>query len=269
MSKLIRHEFRSTARLMLPLYLLLLVSGLFLSLVTGNTGLVEKLNLFFLLIFFASLFGIGFMCLFILIRRFYTNTMTDRAYLTMTLPLNVHEFIWGELIISLIWFLLSALAIGCIGILCLTVSGMLSLPDSFQELSFLFTDMKQLIAQSGIRWIWVMLFGMECFVGGIAAVLSYCLRFYLAMVCGQMFHRHRLALSVVCYLLIGALLSALFLFCMYLLSHSNISVTDANIHSEVRLVLFLGLGFDLAALAAAALQYFPTAALLKNKLNLI
>jgi len=269
MSKLIRHEFRATARLMLPFYLALLVSGLFISLITGNTGLVEKLNLLFILIFFAALFGIGFMCLFILFSRFYTNTMTDRAYLTMTLPLSVHEFVWGELIISAVWFLLSALVVGVIGILCLTVSGMLTLPPMIEGFTVYAREINRLLTESGIRWIWVVLFGLECLVGGITAVLAYCLRFYLAMACGQMFNRHRLALSVVCYLLIGAVLSALFLFVIYLLTRCNISVTDANVHSEVRLVLLLGLGCDLAALAVGAIQYFPTVAILKNKLNLI
>ena len=51
----------------------------------------------------------GVMSLVVMIQRFYKNVLGDEGYLTLTLPVNVHEILWSKLIVSFVWFLATGL----------------------------------------------------------------------------------------------------------------------------------------------------------------
>mgnify|MGYP006988889638 CR=1 FL=1 len=47
----------------------------------------------------------------LMVSRFYRNLLRNEGYLMFTLPVSAHALVWSKLIVSLVWFLLTALLI--------------------------------------------------------------------------------------------------------------------------------------------------------------
>ena len=127
LSKLLRHEFRATGRIMLPVYALLLVScggctlfGRLLGRYPESTVL-SVVQTVFATLFGVTTFGMLLLTLVLMVYRFYKNLMTDEGYLMFTLPVSRSQLIWSKLLVALVWSVLStvlaALAFLCIRIL--------------------------------------------------------------------------------------------------------------------------------------------------------
>ena len=101
LGKLIKHEFRATGRIMLPL----LGAELLLSVLAGlsirgldrmeNMGFLGVTYVLTLVVFFLGLFALGVVAFVLMIQRFYKNLLRDEGYLAMTLPVSVDEQIWA------------------------------------------------------------------------------------------------------------------------------------------------------------------------------
>ena len=110
LGKLMKHEFRATGRIMLPL----LGAELLLSVLAGFSvrGLerIENMNflgvtyILTLAVFFLGLFALAVVAFVLMIQRFYRNLLRDEGYLAMTLPVSVDEQIWAKLLVSFVWF---------------------------------------------------------------------------------------------------------------------------------------------------------------------
>ncbi len=112
LGKLLKYEWRATARVLLPLYGIFLVASLLLniairfsfSLISGLIGL--------------AYFGVGVACvvmtLILLIQRFDGNLLRGEGYLMFTLPVSVAKLILSKLIIALFWGIIGGV-IGGIG----------------------------------------------------------------------------------------------------------------------------------------------------------
>ena len=114
--KLLKHEFRATGRIMLPIYLILLVTAVGSNLAGRGMmdGRSEALNILGVLIIMAfgfAICGALLMAFVLMIQRFYKNLLQDEGYLMFTLPVSVHQHIWSKLIVSAVWFIATVLAI--------------------------------------------------------------------------------------------------------------------------------------------------------------
>ena len=114
LGKLLKHEFRATARTMLPMFgvvvLLSVLANLgFAQIADAENGALDILFGLFIFAFFLGLFTMGVMAMVVMIQRFYKNVLGDEGYLTLTLPVNVHEIVWSKLIVSFVWFLATGL----------------------------------------------------------------------------------------------------------------------------------------------------------------
>ena len=82
LGKLIKHEFRATGRILLPVYLVMLLTA---ALVRGFQVLTEQtagefmraLAVLSVLLFSAAVFGGSILAFVLMIYRFYKNLMTD------------------------------------------------------------------------------------------------------------------------------------------------------------------------------------------------
>ena len=113
LSKLLRHEFRATGRIMLPVYALLLVScggctlfGRLLGRYPESTVL-SVVQTVFATLFGVTTFGMLLLTLVLMVYRFYKNLMTDEGYLMFTLPVSRSQLIWSKLLVALVWSVLS------------------------------------------------------------------------------------------------------------------------------------------------------------------
>ena len=202
LGKLIKHEFRATARIMLPvmgaLLALALLANLSIRGLIGGASDVLFLRIVFILI--VVFFGIGIvvtavMAIVIMVSRFYRNLLKDEGYLMFTLPVSVHELIWSKLIVSTVWFLAAALLI----FLVLTLTA-INLSNTNLEMIIQgfpsWAEIRSFLDENGIRGQVNMLLFQGVLTVLLASVVT-CLHFYASMALGHMFSKNKVLLSIV------------------------------------------------------------------------
>ncbi len=115
LGKLLKHELRATAHTMLPIFgVMLLVSAMAnvcarLMNGPGNTPVVLSIIFTLVVILFGvGLLAIGFVTVFIMVRRFRDNLLRDEGYIMHTLPVSVHAQIWSKVLVSSLWYAASS-----------------------------------------------------------------------------------------------------------------------------------------------------------------
>lgn len=208
--KLLKHEFRATGRIMLPLFgILLLVSvGANFSsrgMLNSDSSLLRTLGTIFIMLFIVGIFAVGIISFVLMINRFYKNLLQDEGYVMMTLPVCVHQQIWSKLIVSTVWF---AATVVVIGLSCCIMAfdirfvgdlwhGFLNLLDYAVRINHL-----DLVANGAA-------FAVELLLLCVLGSFGLCLRFYSAMSIGFSFPNHKGLLSVAFYIATGIALQIL------------------------------------------------------------
>ena len=208
LGRLIKHEFRATARIMLPvmgaLAALALLANLSMRGLADNITDVPILRVFLVLIvvfYGIAIVAAAVMAVVLMVTRFYRNLLKDEGYLMFTLPVSVHELIWAKLIVSLVWFTATGLLI-C---LLITLTG-LNLSASNLEMILRElpsrAEIRQMLDGLGIRGLLNTMI-LQGVLGVLLGSVSTCLHFYAAMSLGHMFTKNKVLLSVVFYVLIS------------------------------------------------------------------
>ncbi len=196
LGKLLKQDFRATARIMLPLYVAVPVLGLFTNLIThlceNQDGfLINAISMLVSFVFSLSLIAAVVTTIVLMVLRFYRNLMTDEGYLMFTLPVSTTELIFSKLIVSVVWFL-GTFAVDALGML---LSGMLGGYEDFVRFRFAFTfnvPYNSPITQAQAGWLAA---GVVVLV--ILCGLALCLMTYAAMAIGQSFKKNKGLMSVV------------------------------------------------------------------------
>ena len=195
LSKLLRHEFRATGRIMLPVYALLLVScggctlfGRLLGRYPESTVL-SVVQTVFATLFGVTTFGMLLLTLVLMVYRFYKNLMTDEGYLMFTLPVSRSQLIWSKLLVALVWSVLSTVLAALAWMAEISVVG--------RENVFSLRSLRQHLSGNltGCAAALVVLCLVSCLVSF--------LKFYAAISLGHSFSNHKVLLSVVFYIGFG------------------------------------------------------------------
>jgi hypothetical protein len=202
LGKLMKHEFRATARIMLPvmgaMVALALLANLSIRGLAGNLSDVPMLRILFVLIiifFSVAVVATAVMALVIMVSRFYRNLLKDEGYLMFTLPVSVHELIWSKLIVSLVWFLAT-------GLLIFLVMALMALNLSHTNLQMIleqfpsWSEILRWLDEAGVRGQ-VITFLVQIVLGTLIGIFAVCLHFYGAMALGHMFSKDKVLLSIV------------------------------------------------------------------------
>ena len=202
LGKLMKHEFRATARIMLPVMgamaALALLANLSIRGLAGNLSDVPMLKILFTLIiifFGAAVVATVVMSLVIMVSRFYRNLLKDEGYLMFTLPVSVHELIWSKLIVSLVWFLGTGLLI----FLVMTLMALNLSHTNLQMILEQFPSWSEILGwldEAGVRGQ-VITFLVQIVLGTLIGIFALCLHFYGAMALGHMFSKDKVLLSIV------------------------------------------------------------------------
>ena len=110
LSKLIKHEFRATSRIMWPVFLgMLALTALmrFSQLLLNGEHIPWLLQLIGVLLVIGFVMGLGalaFAPLVLSAVRWRDHVLKDEGYLTLTLPVSVHELLASKLIVSAVWY---------------------------------------------------------------------------------------------------------------------------------------------------------------------
>ncbi len=213
LGKLLKHEFRATGRVMLPvLGVLVFVSLLFnlsVRFYSGSSSLL--LNILFGLVVFSFIAGIiaaEIIALVLMINRFYKNLLGEEGYLMHTLPANVHELVWSKIIVSFVWFLVTNLLIILIGlgsVLFLSGTDLGQVFRDFPAWSEIWAELRAYevyprhLVVLGLEYLLLIL------LGGVAT----CLHFYAAMALGHTVANHKGLFSVLFFIGISMFFSIL------------------------------------------------------------
>ncbi|MBR5342877.1 MAG: hypothetical protein IK149_03135 [Oscillospiraceae bacterium] len=204
LGQLIKHEFRATARRMLPALGVLALLGLlanlsFRILDSGFGGTPLRILLvLFIIAFFIGMIVAWVMALVMMISRFYRNLLGDEGYLMFTLPTNTHALIWSKLIVSTVWFIATALLI----FLLMMLTGANLARMNGEDLAGIFHSMGEgleFLRTLGVTNGSLILLGLEFVAAVVVTSLTTCLQFYAAMGLGQMSDNHKGLWSVLAF----------------------------------------------------------------------
>ena len=115
--KLFKYDFMNIGKKLIPFYIAALVIGIInrFLLLTTDISRMERENNFLAMFgspllyfaYFAVVFGIFCMTVFVIITRYSSSIYGNEGYLTNTLPLKPSQIIWAKLINFLIWIFIS------------------------------------------------------------------------------------------------------------------------------------------------------------------
>ena len=195
--KLMKHEFRATGRVLLPLFGILLLAALAARFSVGflletDSWFLNLVGSLLTLAFFLAILAVCLMALITMVNRFRTNLLGDEGYIMFTLPASVHQQIWSKLIVSAVWFIATGLAVVAAGFILVAQQGFwLEIRRGFAEI---FRHLTAYYAFNGTAFLFELL--ALIFVG--CCVL--CLEFYAAMAIGHSFAAHKVLYSVLSFL---------------------------------------------------------------------
>ncbi|MCR4604645.1 MAG: hypothetical protein K5639_01460 [Eubacterium sp.] len=200
LGKMIKHEFKATARLYVPLFILVVVLTPLLSLLFRLGDSIGENSLAGTILSGISVGGFILMIVafcvsaFIYVMvRFYKTVATSEAYLTFCLPVNQHHVVISKLVVATVWQVLSiALSIASIYVMLL-IKGIIK-PGTVS--AFLHQMIPMADGSESSLPGYLIKFGVLLLFAMIASTLSV----YLAICLGQTFNEHRVILSFVCYM---------------------------------------------------------------------
>lgn len=290
LNKLLKHEFKATARFFLPVYIifaaLLIVQRLSLVLVVNVNSEIQLLNLIIgfvsgllTLITVLSLIAMLACPLVYAMVRFWKNMTGDEGYLTHTLPVTTGKNILAKLIASEAWFVVTAVFTILCGLLYLLSMDAAGLGRFFRELGIVWDA----VAAYGAAG-WAITILVLIVLAILTQLANNLLTVFDAMSIGQTANKHKLLASggayigimtATSFLLQAVMLGVVFLFGEQIFLHmERISITPAtpNIAAAVpQLAQFL-CGVMLLAILAncalTALHFFLSRHFLSKKLNL-
>ena len=194
LGKLMKYEFRATARYFLPVYGGLIVAALLFRL---NNNVLDRIANDHIVSVLSGLLGtvygmlvIGLLALtfIISVRRFSRNLLGSEGYLMFTLPAKTSDNIFGKMIPSAVWGIGSALII--------ILSILLLIPE------FRLIDLPRLIKE-GLNYInielgfWnTFIFIVELLVMVIISVCSNLMSIYFCLSVGQLANEHKFLAAV-------------------------------------------------------------------------
>ena len=201
--KLLKHEFRATGRIMLPLYLILLATAIGANfstrgLLETDLKVLDLLGGLLVMAFAVAIIAVCVMSMVVMVQRFYKNLLQDEGYVMMTLPVSVHQQVWSKLIVSAVWFALTIVMVclACL-IMAFDVDLVQQIAAGFRELfQEIYRNLSTYYAINGTAIVAEFL--VLCFVGCCAM----CLQFYAALAIGHSFPNHKMAWSVLWFFLI-------------------------------------------------------------------
>lgn len=265
--KLMKHEFRATGRIMLPMYLILLVTAVGANLATkgflsSRYPVVEVIYALLAISFGFAIFGVFILSFVLMLQRFYKNLLQDEGYLMLTLPVSIHQHIWAKLIVSSVWFIATMIMVTLASmIMAYDVRVLREVPGA---ISIFFHGMRLLSPHEALNGSALLI---ESGVLFFLMLVAFCLQFYAALAAGHSLPAHKMAASVAFFFV--------FLFAIIFLGSSLMIAADEwNLfHFEwdpdpltaVHVAMLIANGF---VVAYGAIFYGITTFFLKRRLNL-
>lgn len=201
LGKLIKHEFKDTMRLFLPIFGLIAVLtpifSLMMSLGRNYEGLsgdkAYGLDVVFgsgIVGYILLLFGLMIVTQILIVIRFYRTMTSTEAYLTFTLPAKTHSILFSKWLVAMVWYIISCI----LALVSVLTVFLIATPVTLDQIGYILrSTFTFLNTQDLIMMILLFLFIL------ISLSLTI-LRMYTSVMIGQLAKTHRVALSIGVYL---------------------------------------------------------------------
>lgn len=204
--RLVKYDFRSMFKqfgFIWPAALVLaLVNHFTLSGLDSTSAVGETTAGMAMLVYVAILMAMFVITMIFVIQRFFKGLLGDEGYLMHTLPVKPRQLIASKLLAAVAATLLS-IAVAILSILLIApFQWVHELGDLFRGLGYLFTHWS-IHATHGVLFI------LEFVLFLCVGMAQGYLQLYLAMALGHLFNRNRVAMSVVAYVAINAVMGTL------------------------------------------------------------
>lgn len=271
LGKLMKYEFKATARIFLPVYAVLVALCL-IGRVAGNFENFSDNILFVIgvMLIAAAFCAVAVVTFVLILKRFWDNLLGREGYLMHTLPARSWELILSKLFTSAIWCLCSVL----VALLSIFLLAGAAIQLSFNgELLGTLREAFAAIREHELLGVMIRFFA-EFLVLLIIGCLAAILMMYLAMSIGQLVNRYRVWAAIGSYVGISILLSLLEdalgkLLDLRFVATSGAAANWMNVYGEAiraasnAMLWAIGIG-----LVETAVFFFATNYLLSRRLNL-
>lgn len=190
LKKLLKYEFKATARTYGGMYLALLAASvLFGGSVRRwngtNSDTYSTLVGLLSLVYTAVIIGTVVVTIMTIVQRFYRNLLGREGYLMHTLPVTEAQLVGSKLISGTVWSVCSIFAAGLsFGILAILMMAEIDLLD---QLPWMLSQLREAFARYDMVFWEMMLFsGLVCFVRMVSAIAC----IYAACMVGHQFKNH-------------------------------------------------------------------------------
>ena len=190
--KLIKHEFRATSRIMWPVFLgMLALTALmrFSQLLLNGRHIPWLLQLIGVLLVIGFMVGLGalaFAPLVLSAVRWRDHVLKDEGYLTLTLPVSLHQLLISKLIVSAVWYA-AAFIVGLLSLL-IAASGWSTfqyVPDFFNDVFTAFFEMEASLRGHALLIL------LELLGNFVMTISAASLVVYAAFSIGYSFNKHK------------------------------------------------------------------------------
>lgn len=259
LSTLLKHEFKATARLLVPLYIILLCTTIVNRIIVGLEifeGVFGFVSSFLIIAYILLIIGIISVTFLLMIIRFYKNLLTDEGYLMFTLPTKPHQLINSKLIITSFWTIFSIIAItGSLFVVFIT-------PERYDMMrEILRSAMDEL--NTGFSGNWLLLI-VEFIIMCITCLIANILLIYVSIAVGQLFTGHKIIGSFISYVAISTVLQIFMIIFTFIFGFFFVdSINDISTIPNLLFPLCI-----LITLVVCILFYVTTNYILTKKLNL-
>lgn len=218
--KLIKHEFKATAKIMGLLYAAMILLSLLTRLsdnLPSDNAILEAVQRFLIATYVIALIGVGIVSTVILLYRFYTNMLKDQGYLTHTLPVKMWQQLVAKVFTYTVW-IIATMAVLCVALAVYLVGKVVSFAD--------FGEALQAIAECYGKFPQLIPFTLVVLVLMLTQVIANILSCSAAISLGQIFKKHRILGAVVFYVAINYATGILTSVVSMLMMPTIINMTD-------------------------------------------
>lgn len=267
LGKLIKYEFKGTARLYLPFFALLIlltaVNRISLQFGLGHSQAMEIPAVISMMLYIIAVVAIFVIAMVATVQRFYKNFMTDEGYLMFTLPVSQDGLILSKLIVATIWNIFSIL-IAMFSLFFLMIDG-----NIWSVMVEGMGELQSLAAANGINLFSICAVTL---LAMLASLIVGILQIYASIVIGCTSSRHKLILGLGVYLGFNVVMQTASLLLLPFITNWLTKITEpggsptpTQIAEFFQGTMLLGMVF---ALVFGVAFYVITRLMLKKKLNL-
>lgn len=279
LGKLIKHEFKATARLFIPIFILvtaITVAVRFLAdiLYDFNEQGTKSGEIFSMII--AFIFGaalvIGIICLIlsgpaVSLYRFYKNVYTDEGYLTNTLPVKPVSILASKLITGIVWTIISGVIVALCYCIFVTSSKISLFTVDYDDInnSAYISALFDFISDNIWFIISFMIFGLISVIMSISSV-------YVSVSIGNLVNRHKVLISIAVYFFLTIVLG-MAIGIILVLAGTDIYETNRvfentetfKLSGEYTVMMWV---YSAVLFIISLIELFVTHLIMKHKLNL-